>query len=290
MILVTGATGHVGAELVVQLAARGEPVRGMTRRPAAVSFPAGVEAVYGDFDDPASIDAAFAGVDRAFVMSPQPPGSAEHPTHELSLVDAARRAGVGHLVKLSVYDGGAGDDVIGAWNREAEAAVVESGLDWTLLRPGRFMSNALQWAPMIRRGDTVNVPFAFRPAVPIDPADIAAVAVAALIGDGERNVAYRLSGPEVLTPADELRILAGALGRRLELVEPPVEAVRAGMVAAGMGEPMADAIIARALSDEPRPEVLPTIERLLHRPPATYARWARAHAGQFSPTSPSVPR
>ena len=286
MILVTGATGHVGGELVGQLAARGEPVRGMTRRPAAVSFPAGVEAVYGDFDDPASIDAAFAGVDRAFVMSAQPPGSTEHPTHELMLAGAARRAGVGHVVKLSVYDGGGGDDVIGAWNREAEAAVVESGLDWTLLRPGRFMSNALQWAPMIRRGDTVNVPFAFRPAVPIDPADIAAVAVAALIGDGERNVAYQLSGPEVLTPADELRILAGVLGRRLQLVEPPIGAVRAGMVAAGTGEPVVDAIIALVLSGEPRPEVLPTVERLLNRPPATYAEWARAHAGQFSPSPP----
>src|SRR5207302_969993 len=126
---------------------------GMSRRPEAVSFPAGVEAVYGDLDDPASIRAAFVGVDRAFVMSAQPPGSAEHPTHELLLVDAARHAGVSHVVLLSVYDGGGGDDVIGAWNREAEAAVAGSGLDWTLLRPGRFMSNALQWAPMIVGGD-----------------------------------------------------------------------------------------------------------------------------------------
>src|SRR2546422_4642637 len=186
MILVTGATGHVGGELVAQLAALGEPVRGMTRRPAAVSFPAGVEAVYGDFDDPASIDAAFAGVDRAFVMSAQPPGSTEHPTHELMLAGAARRAGVGHVVKLSVYDGGAGDDVIGAWNREAEAAGVESGLDWTLLRPGRFMSNALQWAPMIRRGDTVNVPFAFPPALPIEPAAIPPPAAGGPIGERAR--------------------------------------------------------------------------------------------------------
>src|SRR5207237_4144395 len=167
-------------ELVAQLAAVGEPVRGMTRRPEAVSFPAGVEAVYGDLDDPASIRAAFVGVDRAFVMSAQPPGSAEHPTHELLLVDAARHAGVSHVVLLSVYDGGGGDDVIGAWNREAEAAVVGSGIDWTLLRPGRFMSNALQWAPMIVGGDTITVPFASRPAVPIDPADVAAVAGPAL--------------------------------------------------------------------------------------------------------------
>ncbi len=151
MILVTGATGNVGAELVAERNEDDEPVRAMTRRPRAVRFPAGVEVVYGDFDDPASIDAAFRDVDRAFLMSAQMPGSERRPTHDLRLVEAARRAGVGRVAKLSVFDGGAGDNPIGEWHRQAEAAVVESGMDWTLLRPGRFMSNALQWARRHRR-------------------------------------------------------------------------------------------------------------------------------------------
>lgn len=158
MIVVTGATGHVGGELVAQAAERNLPVRAVTRRPDPVAFPPGVEVVYGNFDEPASIDAAFDGADRAFLMSTQVPGSAAAPTHDLLLAQAARRAGVRHVAKLSVLDGGAGEDAIGVWHREAEAAVVDSGMDWTLLRPGRFMTNTLGWAPMISQGDTVQVP------------------------------------------------------------------------------------------------------------------------------------
>src|SRR4051794_27412045 len=105
VIVVTGATGNVGGELVAQLAARGHPVRAVTRRPDSSSFPAGVEAVYGDFDDQASLDEAMKGADRVFLMSAQQP-AAGRPTHDLRAVEAARRTGVRHAVKLSVFDGG----------------------------------------------------------------------------------------------------------------------------------------------------------------------------------------
>jgi uncharacterized protein YbjT (DUF2867 family) len=281
VIVVTGATGHVGGELVAQAAERSLPVRAVTRRPDAVAFPPGVEVVYGDFDEPASIDAAFGGADRAFLMSAQPPGSAAAPTHDLLLAQAARRAGVGHVVKLSVLDGGAGDDAIGLWHREAEAAVVDSGMDWTMLRPGRFMTNALGWAPMIRQGDTVQIPFASTPAVPIDPADIAAVALAALTGDGHRNVAYQLSGPQVLTPADELRILAETLNRRLRIIEPEIQSVRSWMLRTGMSAPAVDAIVARSLFPDDSAQVLPTVTKVLGRPATTFATWATNHAELF---------
>lgn len=124
MILVTGATGHVGGALVAQLAAAHQPVRAMTRRPDAVNVTPAGEVVYGD---PASLDAAFDGAD-------------------------------------SVYSGGGGDDAIGAWYREAEAAVMDSGIDWTMLRPGRFMSNALQWArPALRAAGPHSRPGAGHP-------------------------------------------------------------------------------------------------------------------------------
>ncbi len=102
-----------------------------TRRPGAVTLPPGVQAVYGDCDDPTSLDAAFDGIDRAFLMSAQASCSAEHPTHDLHLMRASRLAGERHIVKLSVYSGCAGDYAIGVWNREAEAAVMDSGIDWT---------------------------------------------------------------------------------------------------------------------------------------------------------------
>jgi uncharacterized protein YbjT (DUF2867 family) len=281
LIVVTGATGHVGSELVAQLAAGGHPVRAVTRRPESSSFPAGVEVVYGDFDDPASLDEAMKGADRVFLMSSQQPGGGR-PTQDLRGAEAARRAGARHVVKLSVFDGGAGDDAIAAWIREAEGAVVDSGMDWTLLRPGRFMSNALWWAPAIRRGDTVTIPFAHRPTASIDPADIAAVAAVALTTEGHANVVHQLSGPEVLTPAEELRILADVLHRPLELVEPSLEATRADMLAAGTAEDLVDAFFARMLSsDESGSSVLPTVAEVTGRPPRTFSDWASAHANHF---------
>jgi uncharacterized protein YbjT (DUF2867 family) len=281
VIIVTGATGHVGSELITQLVAGHQPVRAMTRRPKAMRGPTGVEVVYGDCDDPESLDAAFDGAERAFLMSAQATGSAERPTHDLRLVGAAQRAGVRHVVQLSVYDGGRSDDALGVWHREAEAAVIDSGMDWTLLRPGRFMSNALNWASMIQRGDTVHIPFAHRPAAPIDPADIAAIAAVALTTEDHGNTAYQLSGPEALTPAEELRILAATLSRPLRLAEPAIDQAKAGMLRAGMAEPVVEAILARVLAGDDGAEVLPTVAQVLGRPPVTFATWARNHAGAF---------
>jgi uncharacterized protein YbjT (DUF2867 family) len=280
MILVTGATGGVGTELVAQLAAQGGQVRAMTRRPDAIKARPGVEVVHGDAEDPASLEAAFDGADRAFLMSAQATGSAEYPTHTVALVRAAQRAGVRHVVALSVYSGGGGGDVIGTWAGQAEDAVTSRGLHWTLLRPGRFMSNALHWAPMIQRGDTITIPFAGRAAASIDPADVAAVALVALTTDAHRDVAYQLTGPQVLSPIDELDILAKVLGRPLRAIEPPIDTVRAGMRAAGTPAPVVDAIVARTLGDDGK-VVLPTVRQILGRPPTTFADWADAHAGLF---------
>jgi uncharacterized protein YbjT (DUF2867 family) len=283
MILITGATGHVGRELVAQLAARGEEVRAMTRRPEAAHLADGVEIVQGDFDDPASVERALAGVDRLFLMSAQPVGSSDGPSHDLTVVDAARRASVAHIVMLSVLGGGGDDpsDPIARWHRIAETAVRQSGASWTLLRPGRFMSNALQWAPAIRRGGKVYVPFASRPAAPIDPADIARVALHALTEPGHDARAYELSGPEILTPAGELDILAATIGRSLDIVDVPPEAARDGMVRGGMPPGVADAILARIAAGDHGAAVLPTVQQVTGRLPHTFAVWASVHAAEF---------
>jgi uncharacterized protein YbjT (DUF2867 family) len=283
MILVTGATGNVGAEIAGMLAASGHPVRAMSRRPHDARVPDGVEVVYGDAADPAGLDDAFRGADRAFLMTAQQVGSAPRPTHDINLAEAARRAGVTHVVKLSVYGAGSGgDDVIYRWHAEAEGAVIDTGIDYTFLRPGRFMSNALHWAPMIRRGDEVRVPFATRPAASIDPADVAAIAVTALTGGGHRNTAHLLSGPQVLTPVEELRILGEALGRRLRIVEPSAEETKAGMLAHGMPPAVVDAILTHTLDTDDGAQVLPAMPGLLGRQPNTFAQWVRAHAGAFA--------
>lgn len=281
MILVTGATGNVGAEVVRQLAASGHAVRAMTRRPQETHVPEGVEVAYGDAADPASLDEAFRDADRAFLMTSQHAGQSPHPTHDVQLAGAAHRAGVRHIVKLSVYGAGSGENLIYRWAAEAEAAVTSTGIDYTLLRPGRFMSNALHWAHMIRTGDEVHVPLATRPAASIAPADIAAIAVDALTTTKHRNVAYQLSGPEVLTPREEIAILGEILGRRLSIVEPSVAETRAGMVRSGMDPAVVDVIISTALDTDHGTEVLPAMPRLLGRQPTTFEQWARSHADVF---------
>ena len=236
-----------------------------------------------DAADPESLAAAFAGADGAFLMSAQPVGTAPEPTHDLALAAAAERAGVRRVVKLSTLDGGTGDDPIARWQRTAEAAVTDParGFDWTLLRPGRFMSNALQWAGQLRAGDEVAIPFADRPAASIDPADLAEIAALALSSGEHAGTVHELSGPQSLTPTEELAILGEVLGRGLRVRSVPVEAARAGMSGYGFPPEVVDAIMRRTLDGDRGSEVLPTVEKVLGRPARTFAQWARAHAGEF---------
>jgi uncharacterized protein YbjT (DUF2867 family) len=265
------------------LATRGEPVRTMTRRPESATFPDGVEVVPGDFENPASLDAALRGVDRVFVMSAQAIGSASGPTHDWAMAQACRKAGVRRVVKLSALGGG-GDDLrspIARWMHEGEAAVRETGAEWTLLRPGRFMTNVLAWAPMIRRGDEVSIPLAHRPTASIDPADVATLACLALTERGHAGKTYELSGPEVLTPIDEVRILGEALGRPLRVNALPIAAAREGMLRYGMPEQVVDAALAQVDTDRGS-HVLPTVEEVTGRPARKFADWVRSNLHAFT--------
>jgi uncharacterized protein YbjT (DUF2867 family) len=144
------------------------------------------------------------------------------------------------------------------------------------------MSNALVWAHQIRRGDTVSIPFPHRPAAAIDPADIAAVALAELTAADHRDRAIQLSGPQVLTPADELAVLADLLGRPLTALEPSTSDVRAGMLRSGMSEEVVDAVIHRTLHTSDGAEVLPAVADLLGRPATPFRTWARDHLSEFT--------
>lgn len=269
MIAVAGATGHVGGEVVAQLAAAGERVRALTRRPEAWTGP-DVEVARDDLT----------GARAAFVMSAEPRVPGGRPSRLAALVEAAVAAGVEHLVLLSVFSGAAGDDVIGRWNAACEALVVDSGVPWTLLRPGRFFSNTLAWSRFLADGGPVPVGFARRAAAGIDPADVAAVAVRALRGDLV-GAAPQLTGPESLTPLDELRLLGEVLGREPAARELTVEEARAGMLAGGMAPEVVDAVVARSLGSDEGAEPLPAVRTLLGREPRRFVDWARVHAAAF---------
>jgi uncharacterized protein YbjT (DUF2867 family) len=176
VILVTGATGHVGSELVRLLAERRTPARALIHSPdrAAPIERLGLEVALGDFDQPDTLDAAMAGCDHLFLLSPPNP---RQPEQEQHLIDAAKRAGVGHVVKQSVP--GADPDakvVFGRWHAQIEQFLAHSGLAHTVLRPSYFMQNFLMSAqPVAEQGVLYGMTGEARISY-IDTRDIAAVA------------------------------------------------------------------------------------------------------------------
>jgi uncharacterized protein YbjT (DUF2867 family) len=275
MILVTGAAGNIGSELVAALAEAGQQVRALTRSAEPGRFPPGAQAVAGDLNDPPSLRPVLAGADGVFLL----PGYADMP----GVLAEARRAGVRTVVQLSGMSAGSGNlgNAVTAYMAASEEAARQSGLGWTILRPAMFMSNALQWLPQLRAGDVVRAPFGQVRAAVTDPADIAAVAARALTAPGHEGRVYELSGPESLTAADRVAILGQALGRDLRFEAQTDEEARAEMSATTPAR-YVDAFFdfyAAGTLDESR--VLPTVREVTGRPPRTFAQWAAAHAGAF---------
>lgn len=188
MILVTGATGTIGSEVVRQLVARGEKVRALTRDPEKAELPPGVEAARGHHRDVGSVAAAMAGVDCAFLVGVFGP---EDGDSDRGMVEAARAAGVRRIVKLSaIMAGDPRTGLGGIAHGHGEEAVRESGLEWVILRPSVFASNTLSWAEALRSGEPVpNMLGSGRQGV-VDPRDVAEIAVAALVGPGRVGRTY----------------------------------------------------------------------------------------------------
>jgi uncharacterized protein YbjT (DUF2867 family) len=275
MILVAGATGNVGAELVRALAGAGEPVRALSRHPVSTALPDGATAVTGDLNEPDSLTGVLDGARGMFL----PSGYRGMP----ELLARARACGVRRVVQLSGSSAGARDldNAISRYMTASEAAVRGSGLDWTILRPVSFMSNTLEWAGQLRAGDVVRAPFATVHQAVVDPYDVAAVAAAALLSDGHDGHVYPLTGPEPLSPADRLLVLGEVLGRKLRLDGESDDEARAEM-AATMPAGYADAFL-RFFSDGMLDEspVLTTVADVTGRSPRAFREWAVAHAAAF---------
>jgi uncharacterized protein YbjT (DUF2867 family) len=280
MILVTGATGTVGREVVAQLVAAGESVRAMTRDPGRASFDPGVSVVAGDFGDPGTLEKAALGADRVFALSTGP----ELGVHDANLAGAAKKAGVRHVVKLSVLGaGGEARSVIADWHDAGEKAIRESGLAFTFVRPGMFMSNALNWARTAKSQGKVFSNYRDGKVPPVHPRDIAAVAVKALTSSGHEGKSYPLTGGEALSMHEQIAILSEIVGRPIEFVPISDEAARDGMLKAGMPPLLVEALVTMAGSVRSgrASEVLPTVEQVLGRKPLTWADWVRENAAAF---------
>jgi uncharacterized protein YbjT (DUF2867 family) len=269
-ILVTGATGNVGRHLVEQLHAANHPVRALTRDPANAHLPAGVDVRAGDFTDFASLEAALEGVTALHLMTTFGPGNTTVPNSR-DLVDAAVKAGVRRVTLL--WNGYTGP---------VEEAVEDSELEYTHLRPGEFMSNALSWAEMIRAEGVVREAYGEVGHSPVDVRDIAAVAARALTEDGHAGQAYILTGPEVLTVPQQVAAIAAALGKEVRYEAEDPEGAKERMRAMGIEEHAIDYVLDwRANPPQFAREVFTSVADVTGRPARTFAEWAKDHAESF---------
>jgi len=280
MILVTGATGTVGREVVAQLLQAGQSVRAMTRNPAQAQIDRRVEVVTGDFSVPETLARAVEGTERVFSLTFGPQTGVQ----ERDLARAAKAAGVHHIVKLSALGGdNETRNTIRKWHDEGEQAIRDTGIALTVLRPGAFMSNALHWRESIRAHGKVFSNYGDGKLPPVHPRDIAAVAVRALTADGHAGRVYPLTGPEALSVSEQVEILSAATGKRLEYVPVTDEAARAGFEQAGMPAFLIDALLpfAAFIRSGRAAEVVDTVEAVTGRPALTFRDWARENAAAF---------
>ena len=284
MILVTGASGSNGTEIVKLLAARNVPVRAMVRdtgRADAIALP-GVEVVRGDFDAPETLRAALVDVERAFLLT----NSSEHAEkQQLAFVDVARQSGVAHVVKLSQIHADANSPVrFLRYHAKVEADIQESGMAWTFLRPNLFMQGLLAFSATIKEKNAFYAAAGDAKISLVDVRDIAEAAVAALTESGHEGKTYDLTGPRAISHAEVASCFSDVLGRRITFVDVPPEAMREALLAMKMPIWQADGLFedyAHYRRGEAE-DVASGVQDATGKAPRTFERFARDYASAFS--------
>jgi uncharacterized protein YbjT (DUF2867 family) len=286
MILVTGATGTVGREVIKQLSAAGQSVRALIHSPekAAAMQGRNVASVVGDFTKPATLRAALSGVDKLFLVSPADKRE-PIPFLEAAIVDEARKAGVNHIVRLSVIGCNIDSPItLGRWHREAERSVEASGIPWTFLRPNFFTASfAVYMGTTIRAESVFYAPAEGGRISMIDPRDIAACVLAAFANSKHRLQAYDLTGPEALSLAQAAEKLSTAVGKNIKFVDLPEDAYRSALLGAGLIPQFVDAYIQfwDIVKAGFAAGISPAVEQIVGKKPRSLDDWARDNAASL---------
>jgi uncharacterized protein YbjT (DUF2867 family) len=282
MLLVTGATGTTGNEVLRGLRDRELDVRALVHDESKTDAvkELGAEPVVGEMGDPKTLEPALEGIERAYLVSPLSPMQAEY---EQVFVETAKAAGVKHVVKLSTIGASTQSPLrFGRNHAVVEQALRESGLEWTFLRPNGFMQNNLAWPPRVQDGRFYSpVPDAAFSIV--DARDVAEVAIAALTADGHAGKAYALTGPEAISYRDQVRRLFAAAGREVEVEEVPAEAVKQALVEAGVPPWNAEGLaeVWELYASGGATLVATGVQDVLGRLPRDLDTFARDHADAF---------
>ena len=282
MILITGASGNVGKEVLKQIAQTGTRVRAAFQSVTKAAIaPSGVEVVTMDYNQPPTLQAALKGVDRVFLVAPP---TANLPAMERKAMDEIKRAGVRLVVKLSAMGGR--EAIFPRQHADSEAYIQSSGVAYTFLRPNGFMQNLINYS-----AETINTQNAFYgcqgegKVSHIDIRDIAAAAVKTLTEDGHENKAYTLTGAEALSNSQIAQILSDDVGREIRYVDLPPEAFKQALLGAGVPEWSADALLdlQRLYRTNGASSVTRDVEQLLGRKPISFEQFSRDHGQAFQP-------
>ena len=283
MILVTGATGRTSGEVVKALLAKGEQVRGLVRDPqrAEAIQEMGVELVVGDVAKPETWDAASQGVDKVFLLSPEGPQMAE--VHG-KFADAAKRAGVRHLVRMSMLVSNPDSPfVIAKWHGEADQRVANSDIPYTIVRPAPFMQTVLASARMIASDGMFSGAQGDGKVGVIDIRDIGNVVATILTSDGHEGKTYPLTGPEALSMGEQAGKLSAVLGKEVKYVNVSQEEAKGDLMAMGMPDWMADGWVAIAMmiSTGAANMVTPMVQEVTGKEPRKFDEFAKDFADAF---------
>jgi uncharacterized protein YbjT (DUF2867 family) len=279
-ILLTGATGTIGRGVTKQLAKKGAAVRAGVRDPGKAKKQFGPEIALAtfDFEDAQSVDDALKGVTKVFLL---PPLMSNQVEVETTFINAAKRAGVRHIVKLSAIGADTESFTLGKWHAAGERHIRESGLAFTFLRPNSFMQNFINYFPP--RDGVIYLPWGNGKATFVDTRDIARVAAQALTAEGHEEKIYTLTGPAALRIEEVAKILSEAAGREIRYVDLPESAARDGMLQVGLPKWQVDALMElHAINKQSRwSPVTSDIEKVTGEPPTEFAQFARDHAEKF---------
>ena len=281
MILVTGATGNIGSHLVNLLVKKGAPVRVISRDEEKVShLDPSVQRVIGDRHDPSIVRKAAQGADKVFMLALL--FDKNHEADRL-LVDEAKQAGAGQFVVISSATVRIETNLIGRLHRDKEELIEQSGIPWTFLRPGGFMSNSLQWADTIKSQSKVFNPTGQGKTAPISPYDIAGVAAVALTSSGHEGKAYDLTGAELLSNPEQVAILSKVIGKPIDCVDIPVEVAAERAIASGLPDALVKSLAELWVQVRKEAGASQTneVERLTGRPAQTFETWCREHRSAF---------
>ncbi|MFI6986375.1 NAD(P)H-binding protein [Embleya sp. NPDC050154] len=274
--LVTGARGSVARGVLTRLVAAGHSVRIASSDPTDLEPPAGVAAVRLSLREPDNAAAVLHDVTSVFLYA-EAAGIA-------AFLDAARAAGVRHIVLLSSASTAAPDpsgNPLAASHHAVEVAVAESGIPYTVLRPGAFAGNAIGWKYQLLGTGKIQLPYPNAQVAPIHEDDIADVATAVLVAGDHLGETLDLNGPESLSFVEQIAILADVLGRELPFTEVTRDEALAGLTR-HMPPGYANALLDLWESAvEPEP-VSGTTEAITGRPGRTFREWAHDHREDFA--------